>query len=147
MDFKEEAKTKLRRFDAMKTALINLTEEIHRLENEYTAIRSTRTDGNHVSGGTSAREDALINNIVERKELEHALENAKAWVRIVDRALKCLSPEDKKILHRLYIYPEKGAPKRLCEELGIESSSIYRRRNKALHRFTIAVYGIGADSL
>ena len=37
---------------------------------------------------------------------------------------------------------EMGAPERLCKELGVETSSIYRRRDKALRHFTLAYYGI-----
>lgn len=142
MNWKAEAKEKLRRYDAMKAATITLPAEIARLEDEYKAIRSVKTDSILVHGGTSTREDAAINNIVEREELAAALKNAKAWVQITDRALKALQKEERLILHRLYIYPEKGAVERLCKELGAETSSIYRRRDKALKTFTIALYGI-----
>lgn len=142
MNWKMEAKEKLHRYDAMRTATMTIPAEIARLEHEYTALRSVKTDSIHVRGGTSTREDAIINNILERQELEAALQNAKAWVQITDRAMKALQKEERLILHRLYIYPEKGAVERLCKELGAESSSIYRRRDKALKTFTIALYGI-----
>lgn len=141
MNWKAEAKDKLRRYDAMAAAIINIPENIARLESEYTAIRSASTDGTPVRGGTSAREDAIINNIAERQELALAMQNATTWVKTVDRALECLRPDEKKILHRLYIYPERGAIERLCNELGVESSSIYRRRDQALQTFTLALYG------
>lgn len=147
MNWKTEAKEKLRKYDAMKAAIITLPAEIARLESEYTAIRSAVTDGAPIHGGTSAREDAIINNIAERQELEAALRNAKAWVQIADRAMKSLRKEERLILHRLYIYPEKGAVERLSKELGVEYSSIYRRRDKALKTFTIALYGITDEDL
>ena len=31
--------------------------------------------------------------------------------------------------------------KRLCEQLGVEQSSVYRKRDGALYRFTLALYG------
>ena len=142
MNWKAEAKERLRRYDAMRTATINIPQEISRLEGEYTAIRSARSDGNPIRGGTSDREDALINNIAERQELRWALQNAAQWVKIVDRALGTLRPEEKKILHGLYIYPERGTVERLCTELGFEKSSLYRRRDQALAKFTRALYGI-----
>lgn len=146
MDWKPAAKDKLRKYDAMRTATINIPQEIARLEAEYTAIRSARSDGNPVRGGTSGREDALINNIAERQELRWALQNAAQWVKIVDRALETLSPEEKKILHGLYIYRVKGAIERLSSELGLENSTIYRRRDKALLKFTRALYGITEET-
>lgn len=142
MNWKAEAKEKLQRYDAMRLATINIPEEVQRLELDMQAIRSAKTDGNVVSGGGSRREDALINNIIHRQELLWTLEQAQLWLKTTDRALSALTNEEKRILHRLYIYPERGAPEKLCTELGMEISSVYRRRDKALRHFTLAFYGI-----
>lgn len=142
MNWKEEATEKLRKYDAMRLSLQNLPEELHRLEQAACAIRSARTDGTPVKGGSNRREDMLLSNLVCREELTNALNQAKIWVSTTDRALGALTPEEKLILHRLYIYPERNAVERLCGELDLEQSSIYRRRDQALHRFTTALYGI-----
>lgn len=142
MNWKAEAKEKLRRYDAMRLATINIPEEVQRLEVDAQAIRSAKLDGAVVSGGGNRREDALLNNIIHRQELLWTLEQAQLWLKTTDRALSALSGEEKLLLHRLYIYPEMGAPERLCKELGVETSSIYRRRDKALRHFTLAYYGI-----
>ena len=142
MNWKAEAKEKLRRYDAMRLATINIPEEVQRLEVDAQAIRSAKLDGAVVSGGGNRKEDALLNNIIHRQELLWTLEQAQLWLKTTDRALSALSSEEKLLLHRLYIYPEMGAPERLCKELGVETSSIYRRRDKALRHFTLAYYGI-----
>ena len=142
MNWKAEAKEKLRRYDAMRLATINIPEEVQRLEVDAQAIRSAKLDGAVVSGGGNRREDALLNNIIHRQELLWTLEQAQLWLKTTDRALSALSSEEKLLLHRLYIYPEMGAPERLCKELGVETSSIYRRRDKAWRHFTLAYYGI-----
>lgn len=142
MNWKAEAKEKLRRYDAMRLATINIPEEVQRLEVDAQAIRSAKLDGAVVSGGGNRREDALLNNIIHRQELLWTLEQAQLWLKTTDRALASLTSEEKLLLHRLYIYPETGAPERLCKELGVETSSIYRRRDKALRHFTLAYYGI-----
>ena len=64
------------------------------------------------------------------------------WLKITDGALAALTPEEKLILHRLYICPEKGSLDKLCQGLQVEKSSIYRKRDKALQKFTYALYGI-----
>lgn len=142
MDWKEEAKDKLRRYNAMRLATVNIPEELQRLEVDAQSIRSARTDGSAVSGGGSKREDAMINNIMERQELERTLKQAHIWLRSTDRALTALSREEQLLLHRMYIYPQKGCLEQLSKELGVETSSIYRRRDKALKHFTLAFYGI-----
>lgn len=142
MNWKEEATEKLRKYDTMHLAVKNLPEEMRRLDQAACAIRSARTDATPVKSGTNRREDMLLNNIVCREELRCALEQAKLWVSTTDRALSALTPDEKLILYRLYMYPERNALERLCTELGVEQSSIYRKRDQALLRFTTALYGI-----
>ena len=142
MNWKQEAKEKLRRYAAMRLATINIPQELKRLEIDARSIRSARMDGDTVEGGGNKREEAMINNILHRQELTWTLEQAQMWLQITDRALTALSKEEKQILHCLYMYPEKGSLERLCKELGMETSSIYRRRDKALKHFTMAYYGI-----
>ena len=132
MNWKQEAKEKLQRYDAMRLATINIPQEIQRLE----------IDATPVSGGGNRREEALLNNILHRQELTWTLQQAQGWLQITDRALSALTSREKQILTRLYIYPEKGGLERLCKELDMESSSVYRHRDQALKRFTMALYGI-----
>ncbi len=142
MNWKAEAKEKLQRYDAMRLATINIPEEIQRLEIDAKSIRSARSDGTAVSGGGNKREEAMLNNIIHRQELAWTLQQAQSWLKTTDRALMALSNEEKLILHRLYIYPERGAIERLSSELGMDASSVYRRRDRALRHFTLAYYGI-----
>ena len=142
MNWKTEAKEKLRRYDAMRLATVNIPQELQRLEIDAQSIRSARTDATPVSGGGNRREEALLNNILHRQELAWTLQQAQAWLQLTDRALTALTQEEKQILTRLYIYPKKGGLERLCHELDMETSSIYRHRDHALKRFTMALYGI-----
>ena len=142
MNWKEEAKEKLKKYAAMRLAIVNIPEEIKRLEIDAKSIRSAKSDATPVAGGGNRREEAMINNIVHRQELAWTLEQAHLWLRFVDRGFTALSSEEKKILHKLYIYPKKGNLEQLCKELGMEASTVYRRRDKALEHFTLALYGI-----
>ena len=141
MKWKDEAMEKLRRYHGMRQAEKNIPEEIDRLKAEACSIRSAATDSVSVKGGGNRREDALINNLAEQQELEWNLQQVKRWLTTTDRGLAALSPDERLILQRMYLFPERGAIDRLCNELGVEQSSIYRRRDQALHRFTVAMYG------
>ena len=132
---------KLRRYDSMRRALGNIPEEIRRLKDEARAIRGSTCDRIAVRGGGGHREDALIDNLVKRQELEWTLKRVKHWLLVADRGLAALLPEEKLVLQRLYLHPEKDALQRLCDELGVEQSSVYRKRDQALQRFTTALYG------
>lgn len=141
MQWKNEAMEKLRRYDAMRQALRNIPEEIARLKADACTLRGATTDTTPVKGGGSRREEALINNLVERQELEWTLKQVKRWLSVADRGLLSLPDDERLVLQRLYLYPEKGAIERLCNELGVEQSSIYRKRDQALRRFTLSLYG------
>ena len=141
MNWKIEAKEKLRKYNMMKVSTITIPEEIRRLEVDANRIKSARTDGSPVRGGGNSREEAMLNNIIKRQELSYALQNAQLWVRSTDRALNAISEEDSLVLHHLFINPMPGAIERLCEELNCEVSTVYRKSDKALHNFTVAFYG------
>ena len=132
---------KLRRYDVMRRALGNIPEEIRRLKEEARAIRVSSFDHIVVRGGGGCREDAPIDNLVKRQELEWTLKRVKHWVLVADRGLAALLPDEKLVLQRLYLHPEKDALQRLCDELGVEQSTVYRKRDQALQRFTTALYG------
>lgn len=140
--WKFKAIDKLKDYSAQKVAVINLQAEIVRLESEACSIKSATADGTPVKGGGSGREDRLLSNIVRREEHKAMLKRAKLAVSMVDRGLDVLSQEDHHILDTMYITREKGYVDKLMDEFGLlEESSLYKRANKALHRFTIAMYG------
>lgn len=141
MKWKDEALEKLKRYSAMRQALQNIPEEIQRLKADATALRSASAESISVKGGGGRREAALINNLVHQQELEWTLKQVEQWLVIADRGLAALTPEERLVLQRMYLYPERGSIDRLCAELGVEQATVYRKRDKALRRFTVALYG------
>ena len=142
MDWKREAADKLRNYEARRGSLINIRDEIARLEADLTRIRSAATDGTPVSGGTNTREDAVINNIALRQELERTLHDVRATVMITEAGLAAVTDEERLIIDRFYIHRHRGAVERLCEDLAIEKATVYRKRDAALRHFTLAIYGL-----
>ena len=142
MNWKREAADKLKNYEAHKQALECLPKEIKRLESAYTGIRSATTDGTPVSGGGNTREDSMLSNIVHRDELKRRLKEARLWVAQVDKALAVLDDEERLVLDRFYIHRAKGNVGELCERLNVEQATVYRKRDSALRRFTIALYGV-----
>lgn len=141
MNWKNEALERLRKYDLMCTAVVNIPQEIRQLEEEATAVRASRTDKINVLSGNGRREEMLLDNMMRRQELYWKLEQTENWVQCMNRAMDTLAPEERQVLQGLYILPVKGGVERLCRELGLESSSIYRKRDAALRKFTTALYG------
>lgn len=146
MNWKEEAVGRLRKFHAMRQSLVNLPEELRQLESAAPGLGGVALDKTPVRGSGSRREDAYLNHIVRRTELQRNLQRTESWMQCTQRALGVLTPQERLILLRLYISPEKKAQERLCAELGMEKSSLYRHRDRALEKFTLALYGAGEDA-
>lgn len=142
MNWKREAIDKLKNYEAHREALENIPKEIKRLESAYAGIQSATTDGTPVSGGGNTREDSMLSNIVHRDELKRRLKEARLWVAQVDKALAVLDDEERLVLDRFYIHRAKGNVGELCERLNVEQATVYRKRDSALRRFTIALYGV-----
>lgn len=141
MDWKTEAIDKLRQYEAKRQALANIPREIALVESNMASIRSGRPDTVAVSGGSYCRGDKLLSCIVQKEELERNLDRAKIWVEQVEAALKVLDNDERKVLERMYIVREKYAADSLADELCIDVKTVYARKDKALHRFTVALYG------
>lgn len=140
MNWKQEAIEKLEQYEVKKQSLQSIPTEMSCLESAARRIRSTQTDSIRIkSSGTS--EDVLLNNIVQREELSWSLEQAKKWVGLVDAGLSVLDDEERLILDRFYIHAEKGAADRLAGDLAMDVKTVYRRKDAALRRFTIALWG------
>ncbi len=141
MNWKNEAIERLSRYTAMTQAMENIPLELVRLKQDAVKLRGCRPDRIPGGGTPGPGDDALLGNLVKREELNVAYKNAKLWVATTEKALSVLTDEERTILTRMYVTPEKGVVNALCEALGLEQSSIYRKRDQALYRFTIALYG------
>ena len=142
MNWKYEAIDKLKVYEAHRKALENIPRELRRLEEAFVGIRSAATDGTPVVGGGNSREDSLLSNVTHREELARTRRQAEAWVEMVESGLGVLDDDERLVLDRFYIHRSKGNVDRLCQELCLEKTAIYERREKALRHFTIALYGI-----
>ena len=139
--WKNWAVNELQSYEAQKQATVNLPERIRDIEERMIGLRSSGSDSIAVKGGGSGREDMYINCICQQAELEKSLKRAQSEVRQIERALSVLSKEEQSILRRFYIDAERGAARRLAEDLGIEEKAVYRRKDTALRLFTIAIFG------
>ena len=142
MNWKSEAMDRLRQYDSLRMACSNIPQEIQRLRSRVCRTRGAATETVGTAGGYDRGDTAMLNDLVQLQELSWNLSRSKNWVAMTDRALRALTEKERLILSRLYIYPETGGLERLCRELGLEKSSVYRHRDRALQKFTLALYGL-----
>ena len=139
--WRKQAESDLKIYEASKQALINIPDQIKELEEKMASIRSQSADSVSVKGGGGSRDDAYLNNIVARDRLSANLEENRRFVSRVSNALSVLTEEEKELLRRFYMAPERGAAYNMAAEKHVDHKTVYRWKDDALDRFTIAMYG------
>lgn len=140
MDWRKEAAEELREYEAKKTALHSLPEDIAQLKAGAYGLGGA-SNSVPVKGGGSTWEGKQIDRIVRHEKLETSLRHVTEWVEKVETGLAILDAEERLVLDRFFIHPAKGNVDRLCGELGLEKSAVYNRRDTALRKYTLARYG------
>lgn len=137
MNWKAEAVEKLRRFPLMRQATQSIPKELERLEQEARSLQA----GNAKLGAMNVRsqENMLLENMIRRRELEELCASAESWVAVTAGAIGQLTAQEEKLLTRLYV--EEADVEQVCGELQLERSSLYRHREAALKKLTLALYG------
>lgn len=141
MNWMNEAKKKLARCNYMRQSVINLPKEIEVLSSKRERLKSIRTNEDKGRGSQYFADQAMVSSLSEQQDLERALEDARKWLDPVERALSSLSEEEREVVERLCIKRKKGEAQRLCNDLFMSQSALYRLRQKALQKFTLAMYG------
>lgn len=141
-DWEKHSIEDLREYRAVKESLGTLPEEIRSLEEDMQLVKGTRYDKTPVEGGASGYEERLINYIDRKGRLEQNLGLAQARVERIERGLSVLTENERLVLTRFYIHREPRYLDRLCGELGYEKTAVYGLKNRALKRFTLAMYGV-----
>ena len=132
MNWQAEALEMLRGYERMRMAERNLKLELRRLKLEQGSIKALKTDGAGMTRNGGRNEDRLLGILQRRQEVEQALERTRCWIRATDGALSVLEKEEQLILRWFYIKGGCGTAARLCDQLGVEKSSVYRKRDRAL---------------
>lgn len=142
MNLRAQVVERLCNYEIMCVAVKNLQEQIQWLKLHQEGLHAVRTDRVVVQCQSDRAEERLLEDIEQRRKLEIALENTRRWLQITDRALQTLSKEEQLILRKLYICKTAGAISALCQRLQLEKSSIYRKRDRALDKLVLALYGV-----
>lgn len=139
--WRRQAEDDLRDYEAKKKSLENIHDQIRELEEKMASIRSQTADSVSVKGGGGSRDDAYLNNIVARDRLSANLEDNRRFVSRVSNALSILTDDEKKVLTRFYIVPERGVAYNMAEEKHVDHKTVYRWKDVALEKFATAMYG------
>lgn len=142
MNWKKEAENDLRSYMRRKDSLQNIQDKIASLDDRMQSIRGGMSDATPVQGGESRAQESLINCIAEKERLGHTRAAVSRLVKLVERGLAGLTDQERRVLELFYIQRQDGYIERLMDELHVERAHVYRIKDAALYKFTVALYGI-----
>lgn len=117
----------------------NLEERIKYLEESKYLIKPINTDSVPANGGITKQEDTLVNKLVEIEELKRNLHLMQKEIDWLKKGLLVLNDTEKEVINKFCFDMVKV--RKICEELGYEKSQIYRIKDQAIYKMTIALYG------
>lgn len=141
MNWQQEAIRDLQKYLSRKNSILTMTEKIKMLDARAQRFGGT-SNSVPVQGGGNKLEDSLVNCITEKMQLEENIAIAKKQVELIERGLKYISDDERTVLNLFYINRPTNHIERACDALHCEKSTVYRIKDSALYRFTIAMYAI-----
>ena len=85
-------------------------------------------------------EDRICALLDEKEEQIWRLSSIHMKLDRFERAMRTLSEEDQSVLQICFM--EQNTPEDAARKLGVEKSCLYKKRNRALARFSKALFGI-----
>ncbi len=136
MDWKACAVDDLRRYPMLKLAIRNCREKIRAVEGIAT---KGRTAFEH---GIKAVDTRYVDAIVEVDKLRYNLESAERLAAVIERGLSVLNEEERLVLTKFFMSDDPANIVELRALLSYEARTIYRLKDRALLKFTLAMYGV-----
>lgn len=125
MNCKKEAMKELRLYKARKLSVGNLGIQIRDLE-----VRIAASKG-----------DTREKYVEKKRCFEEQLRWVGMWLRNVEKALSILKEEERIVLEKFYIDRREDYLDDLTETFFVEQAAVYRMKDRALKKFTIAMFG------
>ena len=138
--WKKQTINELEIYNARKAAEENILDQLRELEAAMVSIRSPGAESVSTRSGGS-KDARYLNNIVSRDLLKENLKATRKAIRRMEKAMAVLTGEEREILEFFFVKPEKEAAFTLADRLNIDRKTVYARREDALKKLTIAMYG------
>jgi len=142
MNWKNIIVDELRNHDRRKQSLHSMSERIEAINCQKLAVKGSSISPAPKAGGASQYEARLINLISEQERLKLNMRATEMLVNVLDKSLDALDENERRIIDLFYIHPQTRHVERLMQELGYEQSQIYRKKDEALHKITVSMYGM-----
>ena len=134
----------LKDYDSMQFIIKNTGDEITAQQDKMIGLASPSSDGMPHAHNPKASEDRIINGIEEIDILKERYRQAVEYMDWFKPAWDQLTEDDQYVLESFYSdvnYYGSSAVAFVASHFGIEQSSAYKRKNRALDRLTVLLFG------
>lgn len=139
MDYIREAIERLRHLKNLYKAQENLKDTILDLKLKCQG-KERVLDGMPKGSGSVTYDDEIINNMFKLQQSEAQFKETVAAIKKINKELDGLEEKDRELLVQWYV--EKIDRLDLCSKYNISQSELYRRKDKAIRKFAVQVFGI-----
>jgi ArpU family phage transcriptional regulator len=143
MNYIHEAREFLKHFKDMKIANENLRYKIDEMNEKISEVKGMTISDMPKGGGSNHPDDNLCNAMFERDRCLEALSKNSIKLSRATTIFNKLDKESKEILTMYYIEEEKTDTE-IARELGIGRTKLSLKKNSALRKFAIQLFGINA---
>lgn len=143
LDKRSAAIEALKDYEAMKFIIRNTDSEIVEERERMVSIGSPSWDGAVSTHSTDAGQNRIINGIEEIDILKERYRQAMEYMAWFEPAWNQLSEDEHYVLDSFYcsnVYGKNAALK-VADYFKIEQASAYRKKNRALDRLTVLLFG------
>ena len=134
----------LKDYETMQFIIKNTASEIQAEQEKMTTIRSPSWDGMPRTPNPGATEDRIVNGISEIDILRERYRQAVEYMAWFQPAWDQLTEDEKYCLEVFYVDDNaygSSAAYYIARHFMIEQSSAYKRKNRALDRLTVLLFG------
>lgn len=143
LDKRSAAVDALKDYKSMKFIIDHTDDEIKNTYEKMSGISSPQFDGMPHSNNPQAAEDRIIKGIEEIDVLKERYRQAMEYMAWFLPAWEELSEDERYVLATFYSDEDSqtNAVYDICDHFGIERSSAYNRKNRALGKLVTLLYG------
>lgn len=143
LDKRSAAVDALKDYDSMAFIITNTSSEIKNTRDKMSGVRSPQFDGMPRTHNPQAGEERILKGIEEIDILQERYRQAVEYMEWFKPAWEQLSSEERYVLGTFYRDEggQTGAVYEICDHFHIERSSAYNRKNRALAKLAVLLYG------
>lgn len=131
----------LRDYGRMEFIISHTDDEIKAAYQKMGGISSPQPDGMPHTHNPHAAEDRMVKGIEEIDVLKERYREAVEFMAWFGPAWEQLTEDDRYVLECFYMGGNEPAVNAVCERFQIERNSAYRRKNRALSKLSVMLYG------